>query len=345
MGLLMPRRRKERQPFPDRPTAVGCSLLAAVMLSLLAYPARALPQAAQATPQQYHIEVTVVLGFGADMTERDFRVLQGGRSIPIRLRKFVSRRDTEKWGFPPHLLVVFRGGKRPHDAALVAILRKPLRSGWVVSVQRTDGRFTEYCENASCLELAVAAQRGPPLSNEAMTQAVQAASEQLNLFAGRRVLISAHVQNFEGRRWLAAEEKMLGLTYLVDGGLVKRESGNGGLADSPGPGIAPIEPGPALPTDVTYEHVDGYDQQCGAHERSLAHAVMNAVRDDRKYYDLEVPLLTSHDGLASGVNLVLLRAGGSPACSALYTAKPGIIDGKPVSLRRPESASLTVSEK
>ena len=324
-------RRKWKMDLKNRPLCPFPKLAAALMLSLLAHPTRGFQQSAPAALRQYHIEVTLPLGLSAThMTERDFSVVQGGKSIPIRLRRFKNRSDVLRYGLPPHLLVAFLHAKRPDDRLLLRMLRSPLMSGWLVSVQRVDGTFTSYCATAACIELSLAKANGSDPTSDSMNKAFQIALDWLNIFAGRRVLITMPPHSSREEQMLSVEERILGLAYIVDGGLVK-------LAESLG-----SYPGPSVPK---YAHYDQYDMQCRAHEKTLANAIRNAVADDRKYYDLQVDLRKSQDALEEGANLVIHGAAGSTVCADLYSIQPGTVDGEPVSLRHPESSNLAVSEK
>jgi len=203
-------------------------LTAQVQTAALALP-HSSPTTADPTSRVYYIELSTLRDClhgdcPSRFTDRNFAVSYQGRQYPVRVSLPFKANAADASGFPTHLLVVFpSGAQRPNDADLVKSLNRVFSEGWLVSINRPDGRFTQYSTGPDSLAAALAATPAAPLTDTQADLAAQSEIEILESYPSRRLLLLV-VDIPRGKPvplWRILAMKTHAQAYIVDGGMIK----------------------------------------------------------------------------------------------------------------------------
>jgi hypothetical protein len=283
-------------------------LTAQVQTAALALP-HSSPTTADPTSRVYYIELSTLRDClhgdcPSRFTDRNFAVSYQGRQYPVRVSLPFKANAADASGFPTHLLVVFpSGAQRPNDADLVKSLNRVFSEGWLVSINRPDGRFTQYSTGPDSLAAALAATPAAPLTDTQADLAAQSEIEILESYPSRRLLLLV-VDIPRGKPvplWRILAMKTHAQAYIVDGGMIKMvfydESWGTGEAYTPGGGDY-------LPKKVRYSDNGVF------HEVKFSAAMKDILKDARYDYNLQFTIPDSQSGPASPITLTLVKAQG-----------------------------------
>jgi hypothetical protein len=326
----------------------GTRTQAIVVFSLLTLLTPSLPVQSQqpqsANPAEYHIEAVVLAQWKPGtrhLSDKAFTVEQDGREYPTRVSQPLPRSPANALDYPTHMMLIFPPDEpRPNYAAVVNSLRKTLSQGWLVSVTRSDGKFTPYCDSVAALSSALAASSTTALSTQQAIWMGQDALIELENFPGRRVLLfSGKMDASTGELPLAyfgdepKDRYLIPQVYFLDGGEFK--------------------PTPFYPRDMTTPHeirwmsstfasgsrtdADGTMQRAyhlgTAHEKSLSQAVTDALRDAHNYYDLEFAVPVAQPPSTGPMTLTLHRRTETHLSAQLYTVSSRKVDSTTIETR------------
>jgi hypothetical protein len=293
--------------------------LAASQASSPASPAQCLPGKTQVFHIELNAQGTCVYGIPPKrLTDRNFVVSLNGKKFPVRVLQAFKTKSAPVSRFPTHLLLVIpANAPRPNDADLAKSLNRAFAEGWLVSVARRDGSFSPYLTNGAMLAAAMAETSSTPVSAEQANLSVQATTESLEKFPGRRLLLldyaGAHDQ--PSPQWVSLEAKALARVYLVDGGEVR---------------LVPADPGfqPRGRRNVYWK--ERVYRSGVFHEVKLDNAVKDAIADARSDYDLRFEIPSSACDLPGPFVLDMRNLKGigpSQLEIELYTVRKQNVDG------------------
>ena len=248
--------------------------------------ARPKPPSSTANPprtgQEYHIEVNTLPGcFFSGCAEPvragNVRVTAGGVRVPVRVAQPPGS-GVVAGTVPVHMLVAFAPSvERPSDAQLLASLRRVLAAGWLVSVCRADGTFTDY-GHAPELRRALAEHADAP-KMDAGLDTISGAIDEMRAEPGYRVVLVDLGGRSDDKfvRWLASEADRLSPIYVSDGGKAQMPyspSTEGGYDGRDNPLVGAESKKERAYTDGVF------------HEFVLAQAIRDAFADTRFDFDL-----------------------------------------------------------
>ena len=293
--------------------------------------------------QEYHIEVNTLPGCffsGCDQAVRagNVMVTAGGVRVPVRVAQPPGS-GVGTSTVPVHMLVAFAPGvERPSEAKLLASLRRALAAGWLVSVCRADGVFTNYAHEPE-LRRALA-EHADAAKADAGLDTISGAIEDLRAEPGYRVVLVDMGGKPDDKfvRWLASEADRLSPIYVNDGGKAQMpysassEGGYGGGGN------------PFAGADSKKEraYMDGV-----FHELELAQAIHDALDDTRFDYDVRFRAPDA-DAAEAQVKLTFLDPGTHlpfELRTDLYTVEMHEANGKPARRRADATARLKTVEK
>lgn len=185
------------------------------------------PQLAKSSPdRQYDIEITRTISNSCEVgelgyTAKNFIVSQGSRTFKARVTEPISRGGHGYWEVPQHLLIVFPAGSvRPNQVELLKVLKKAMSAGWSVKVSRIDGSFTKYETDISAMREELEVPTGTDSDQKTEQAAIDAATDELSWFPGRRALVIQQPQQRSRTLtyWFNNKTKIFSMLYLIDGG-------------------------------------------------------------------------------------------------------------------------------
>jgi hypothetical protein len=315
--------------------------LSPIFLVVISMPATCAAQAPADDSQEYHIEVTGLASAACErlprqLSAKNFAVSQNGHQYPVRVFQPLKTKETGGQGYPTHLLVVFPlNTNRPKDTDIVKSLRKALSEGWLVSVTRSDGRFTPYSTDAATLLSALAATAPAPMSAPEALRSMQAATIDLSWLPGRRLLLVVVDGIHAGSPlpWTILQTKVFSPVYMSDGGL--------GTSYSP-PDSAHVSGMEGTTTGIKVRgNYNGV-----SHELNFKDAVKHILCD--AYFDYDLVFTVQASQLKSGQPFTLTFHHAtvlSPLKAEPYSIGMSTVHGEPVALRNAVAQKLIVEGK
>lgn len=306
--------------------------------------AQAPPKASARLGQEYHIEVNTLpgcffSGCAQAVGASNIRVTASGVRVPVRVRQPRRIKSGDSAATPVHLLVAFAPGvERPADAQLLANLQRALAAGWLVSICRADGTFTDYVHEPE-LRRALA-EHADAAKADAGLDTISSAIEDLRTEPGYRVVLVDLGGKSDDRfvRWLASQADRLSPIYVSDGGKAQMpyspsaEEGYGGRAN----------PLASAANKKERAYTDGV-----FHELKLAQAINHALADARYDYDVRFRTPATTDANAP-IKLTFLDPGTHlpyELRTDLYTVETREVNGTPTRRRADATARLMTVEK
>jgi hypothetical protein len=246
---------------------------------------------------------------------RDFVATSDGGRLPVSVARPVLSDMTSNVGAVPTrvLVVVNSWGEESNEAfkALQKALCPVWRRGWTVAVARRDGRVAGYASSAAQLEQDW---KAPDKPNTGRKNAVR----DLGSFVGRRIVIvlagnqkaSTPVPDWLTR--MSGEE--MAEVFVVDGG---RPDSSGEPVGSEIPGAYPAAEPAAQVSGLG--RISSQDSEVNVH-----HAVRDAMRLARGYYDLRVTYPDTETITADAMLTVQIKGPSSFRVAAQVYGETGV---------------------
>lgn len=318
------------------------SIVASLAL-LVMCPAEGDSQARDAGTSVYHITVSVLpscIDFGCEkpLSEKNAIVSENGHMLPVHVERLRNNNSGNAALVPVHVLIAFaQGAPRLSDTELLMSLRRIFSAGWLVSVMRTGGTFTPYCDR-TCLERDLAGKLNPTTGAGSDAIAIQKAIDDLGRKAGLRLLLVETQKGAHGTvpAWVKQAAARLDAVYAIDGGETFT-SPDCMATWYPDPGGGACS---GTIRKTVREYSDGV-----IHEVTWSNAINHLVSDRKFNYDVQFSLPASRGGIGHPLTLTLRDThslGPGEVNAELYAVAPASENGALEGVRKDPGLKLTV---
>jgi hypothetical protein len=289
----------------------------------------------------YDIEITRTMSNscdegGLDLKAGDFIVSQGSQIFKSRVSQPVKGGNRGYWKVQKHLLVVFPvGSARPSQKDLLKSMKSVMAEGWRVKISRPDGSFTPYVANLSTMKEELEVGAGGASAQETGQTAIDAATDELSWFPGRRALIIQQPQQRSQilTSWFYKQASIFTMLYVIDGGVQVEYTG----ADFG------MRGGSAAATFLEKKRLysKGFYQ-----EVTFANTIKDLIGDTRCDYDIQFWMPVSGQETSEPIQLTLRRtADGQSLRADMYSTRSDGSPQAPTRARTSVPQQLTISQK